>query len=139
MKLIISAFPWFQLRSIFCRIGHYLVLCSILKSLLLYSNVNKFCTFYIIFPYYFFCEHYYKEPAMSSIHKQWITNNCWTSSSLIFIFSCVLGVMLFHGKVRMTGQVVMDRNVPWRSYSTVFSSSVLVSCSCWFFYCASCD
>ena len=134
MIFIIPAFPWFKLRSILCRIEHYLVLCSILKSLLLYSDVNKFCTFYIIFPYYFFCEHYDKEPAMSSIHNQCITNNCWISSSLIFIFSCVLGVMLFYGKGRLTGQVVMDRNVPWRSYSTVIYASTLVSCSCWIYF-----
>ena len=73
---------------------HYLLLCRILKSLLLYSDVNKFFTSHIILPDSFFCAHSSMEPVMSSIHKQWITNDCWISSALIFVVSCLLGVML---------------------------------------------
>ena len=84
----------------------------LLKVLLLFSDVNKFSTFYKIFPDSFFCSHSSKEPVMSPMNKQWITYDFWISSALMFVVSFLLGVMICSGKQRMTGQVVMVRTDP---------------------------
>ena len=131
MKLIISTFPSFRLRSILWTIECSCVFCRLLKILFLYYNVNIFFTFHIIFPGYLFCVRSAKEPMISSIHKQGITNNCWITSNLMFVVSCVIGVIIFSGERTMTGQVGMDRTNPWRSGSTGISDSVFVSFSCW--------
>ena len=70
---------------------------------------------------------------MSSMHKQWITTDFWISSDIIFVVSCVFGVMLCYGEQTMTGQVVMDRTDRWHYDSIGVYASALVSCSCWFF------
>ena len=80
--------------------------------MILYSDVNKFFTFHIIFPYSFFCDHSIKEPVVSLINKQCITNSFWISSALILIFLRVLVIMLCSGKQNITGQVVMDITDP---------------------------
>ena len=52
-----------------------------MKILLLYSDVNKFYALHIIFTYSFFSAHATKEPVMSSVHKQCITDDCWIYDS----------------------------------------------------------
>ena len=68
---------------------------------------------------------------MPSIHKQWVTNDCWISSAVIFIVPRILGVMLCSGEQITTGRLVLYRTDPWRFYSTKISASALVYCSCW--------
>ena len=49
---------------------------------------------------------------MYSIHRKFITNDCWISSAIILIFLCVLGGMLCYGDRIMNGQLVMDMTDP---------------------------
>ena len=133
MKFIISSFLLFLIRYILWITEHYWLLCRLLKSLLLYSDVNTFFTFHIIFPDSFFRGHSAEEPVMPLIHKQWITNDCWIPSALVLVVSFLLGVMLCSSERRMTGQLVMDRSDPWCSNSTVIFSSAFVSYYCWIF------
>ena len=139
MKLIISEFSSFRIISILWATEHSWLLCRLMKSLLLYSDVNIFFTFRIIFPGSFFCARSSKKLVISSIHNQWISNDCWISSALMFVVLFLLGVMLCSGERRITGQVVMDRSYPWcYDYNGTFASA-LVSFSCWNFYCGSCN
>ena len=131
MKLVISSFLSFWLRSILWATENSWLLCRLLKSLLLYSDVNIFCKFYLIFQDYLFFFHSSKEPVMSSIHNQWITNDFWISSALMFVVSCLIGVILCYGERSMTGQVVMDRIDPWCSDFIGIFASAPVSCFCW--------
>ena len=131
MKLVISSFLSFWLRSILWATENSWLLCRLLKSLLLYSDVNIFCKFYLIFQDSLFCFHSAKEPLMSSIHKLWITKYCCISSAFMFVVLCVLGVMLHSREQRMTGELVMDSIDPWYFDSTGISASSFVFCSCW--------
>ena len=66
----------------------------------------------------------------SSIHNQRITNDCWIYIALVFLVSCVLGVMLCSSDQIITGQVVMDSTDNLHYYSTEISASLLVSSYC---------
>ena len=62
----------------------------------------------------------------SSIHNQRITNDCWIYIDLVFLVSCVLGVMLYYGNQIINGQEVTDRTDPWSSDLTGISDSAFV-------------
>ena len=126
MRLIISEFPQFRLISILWITENHWILCRLLKSLLLYYDINIFCTFHITLSDYFILYYYYKKPMISLIHKQWVTNYFWISSALLFVVSCVLGVMLYYGNRIITGQVVTERTDTWSSDLTGISASVFV-------------
>ena len=123
IKLMLSVFMSFRRISILWMTKYSWVLCRLLKILILYSDVNKFCTFHIIFPDYFFSDHSAKKPVMPSMHNQWISNDWWIYSALIFVVLCILGVILCSGEQRMTEKVVLDWPDPWRSDSTAISYS----------------
>ena len=126
MRLIISEFPQFWLISILWIIENHWILCRLLKSLLLYYDINRFCTFHITLSDYFILYYSYKKPVISLIHKKWVTNYFWIYSALWFVVSFVLGVMLYYGNQIITGQEVTDRTDPWSSDLTGISDSAFV-------------
>ena len=131
MKLITSEFPSFLLRFILWMTEHSWLLCRLMKSLLLYSDVNTLFAFHMISRYYFFRAHSSKKPVIISIHKQWVTNDCWIYSALIFLVLCLPRVMLCSGDRIMPGQVVMETTDTFCSDITGIYASVFVSCLCW--------
>ena len=139
MKLNIYAFSSFPLRYILWTTKHSLVLCRPLNSLLFYFDVNRFCAFHIVIPDSFFTEYSAKEPLMSSIHKQCITNDIWISRTLVFVVSFAPVGMRCSGNLIMTGKVMIDRSDPLHYYHTEISTSDF-PCSFWKInYCASPD
>ena len=78
----------------------------------MYSGINAFCTFHILFPDAFFYAHSNKEPVILLIYKKCITNNCWISISIVLVVLYVPSVIICSVCQRMTGHVVMDRTDP---------------------------